>query len=294
MEAFEAAGVGVFALSYDEPEALADFGSAYGITYTLLSDPASEVIRSFGILNTLIDENDHPWFGIPFPGAYVVDAEGLITHKFFENNLAIRIGPEPLLRAARGEAADSPVADHSPPAETKWRIFVDGERLAIGVLRDLVVRIDVPAGRHLYADPAPEGNVPVTLNLDEAPGLVVRDVVKPASAALTLGGTGEVIQVYEGSVELRLPVTVNGDLIAVTKEPGEITLSGELRWQTCDDQMCDLPRREKFGIAVAIAGSVPSELNASADGVVVRGMNAPEHFDRMARRRTQSGTGDGG
>ncbi len=48
MKAFDDAGVDVYALSYDEPDALRDFRSAHKITYNLLSDPDSEVIRSFG------------------------------------------------------------------------------------------------------------------------------------------------------------------------------------------------------------------------------------------------------
>ncbi len=93
----------MYGLSYDKADALRDFRDAHGITYTLLSDPDSEAIRSFGILNTLIDPDDHPWYGIPYPGTYVVSAEGAITHKFFENNLALRAGPEQLLRAALGQ-----------------------------------------------------------------------------------------------------------------------------------------------------------------------------------------------
>ncbi len=76
MPAFEALGIRVLALSYDEPDALKDFQDAYGITFTLLSDPDSRVIRGYGILNTLIAEDDHPWFGIPFPGTYVTDSQG--------------------------------------------------------------------------------------------------------------------------------------------------------------------------------------------------------------------------
>ena len=65
MPHFEAAGIAVYALSYDEPDALRDFRDAHQITYSLLSDPDSKVISDFGILNTLIDPNDHPWYGIP-------------------------------------------------------------------------------------------------------------------------------------------------------------------------------------------------------------------------------------
>ncbi len=73
MQHFDEAGIEVYALSYDETDALKDFADAHNITYTLLSDPDSQVIRSFGILNTLIDPTDHPWYGIPYPGTYVLN-----------------------------------------------------------------------------------------------------------------------------------------------------------------------------------------------------------------------------
>jgi hypothetical protein len=285
MEDFAAAGINVFSLSYDEQDALADFRDAYGISYTLLSDPGSKVIRQFGILNTLIGEDDQPWFGIPFPGTYVVNTEGLISHKFFENNLALRAGPEMLLRAAQGEAVEQAKTGRELPTETMWDVYLDGDRLAVSVLKDLVARIEVPAGRHLYADPAPVGNVPVALVLDEGTRIVSREVVKPESESLTLGGTGEVIEVYDGAVELRLPISVNADLGVADTESHEITLAGELRWQTCDDQVCDLPRRERFELTVPLASIVVSELRSSADGVLVRSMNGLKHFERMAERR---------
>jgi hypothetical protein len=285
IEEFAAAEIEVLSLSYDEPEALADFRDAYGITYTMLSDPDSRIIRHFGILNTFISEDDHPWFGLPFPGTYVVDSEGLISHKFFENNLALRVGPEMLLRAAQGEAIKQAKAALEPRSETTWQVYLDGDRLAVSVLRDLVARIAVPAGRHLYAAPAPVGNVPVELVLDEDPQIVTRPVVQPESESLTLGGTGEVIHVYAGAVEVRLPITVNADLAVAATEAREITLSGELLWQTCDDRVCDLPRREKFSLTVPVAAAVVSELGAPADGELVRSMNGMKHFERMTQRR---------
>jgi hypothetical protein len=104
-------------------DGFADFSAAHGITFSLLSDPDSQVIEAFGILNTLIPPDDHPWHGIPFPGTYVIDDAGVITHKFFENSLAVRVGPEQLLAAVRGEELNfepmegTPVQDvTSPPA----------------------------------------------------------------------------------------------------------------------------------------------------------------------------------
>ena len=103
MENFEAAGAKVYVLSYDEAEAMADYRAAHNANFTMLSDPNSDVIRSFGILNTLIAEDDHPWYGIPYPGVYITDADGVIIEKFFENNFTVRPGPEQLLAALKGE-----------------------------------------------------------------------------------------------------------------------------------------------------------------------------------------------
>lgn len=287
IQAFTEAGIKVFSLSYDEHEALADFRDAYDITYPLLSDPDSKVIREFGILNTLIGEDEHPWFGIPFPGAYVVNEKGVITDKFFENNLAMRVGPEILLRAAQGEQVETIKTKRIPPAETTWEVYLDGDRLAPSLLKDLVARIEVPSGRHLYADPPPAGNVAVSLTLDENPQITAKQMVKPESESLTLGGTGEIIQVYEDVMELRLPITVNTNLVCVTTEARQITVAGELHWQTCDDEVCDLPRKERFEITVPLASMLPSELNVAADGEVVRSMNGIKHFERMAERRQE-------
>lgn len=285
MSAFDALGISVLAISYDEPDALKDFQDAYGITYTLLSDPDSKVIRDYGILNTLIAEDDHPWFGIPFPGTYVTDSQGTITHKFFENNLVLRVGPEELLRAVDGDALSeymgNPVSD-TTDAEPK--VFLEGEHLAVGVLQHLVCQINVSQGRHLYADPAPQGMIPFTLTLDAQSKLVIRELIRPASEAHTMAGTGEVIQVNHGRVELRLPITANAAITSTT-EPTMLDLSGEVSWQTCDEDVCDVPRRSRFAFHVPIEGAVVPEFMTKPGNPKVRAMDGMNHFKKMLSRR---------
>ena len=48
---FRKLGLGVAAISYDSPDILKSFATRRGITFPLLSDEGSKVIRSFGILN---------------------------------------------------------------------------------------------------------------------------------------------------------------------------------------------------------------------------------------------------
>lgn len=276
------AGARVYALSYDEADALRDFRQAYGTTYKFLSDPDSVVIRQFGILNTLIAEDDHPWFGIPYPGTYVLDADGVITHKFFENNLAVRVGPEQLLRAVRGESVAVEAAEPVAPGEVTTRVYLDGDSLAICVQRDLVADLAVPSGRHVYASPAPEGTVAVTLELDSNPGIVTRELIRPPSESHTLGASGEVFQVHHDRVQLRLPITVNGSAMTKDTHPA-VKLSGVLKWQTCDDEVCDIPASERFELSIPIEGPMMRPLMGQSDQDSPE-PNASKHFQRMMER----------
>lgn len=286
MHEFDAAGVRVYALSYDEADALRDFRTAHDITFGLLSDPESEVIRTFGILNTLIDENDHPWFGIPYPGTYVIDGAGTITHKFFDSNLAVRAGPEQLLRAVRGEAvepASGPEAD--APEGVQLSVFLDGPSLTPTVQRDLVFRFAVPAGRHLYAEPAPAGSVAVNVELAANDRLVQRPLLRPAAETHQLAGTSETFPVHHGQFELRLPLTVNGSVLA-GDVPDRVHLTGTIRWQVCDDAVCDIPVSETFELEVPLTRSPPVALRGEGAD---KEPNAVAHFQRMTERRNPTG-----
>ena len=287
MQDFDAAGIRVYALSYDEQEPLTDFAEAYNISYTFLSDPKSEVIRQFGILNTIIAEDDHPWFGIPYPGTYLLDSEGTITHKFFENNLAVRVGPEQLLRAFRGES----LSEMAPPIhearetateEVTAEVYLEGETLALSVQRELVARLTVPAGSHLYASPAPQGIVAVDIELDANPRLVLRDIVRPPSETHSLSGTNETFEVHHGQVELRLPLTVNGSF-AEGGDASVVVISGTVRWQSCDDEVCDLPGVHSFELTVPVAGPVRPKIMVPEDKRTTE-PRALEHFQQMVNR----------
>ena len=131
MAAFDEAGVKLYVLSYDEQDALADFAESGGVTYTMLSDPDSEIITRFGILNTTIPEDDHPWYGIPFPGAYAIGADGTILAKVFEHNFAVRPGPEQLLAAAPGDEAAFG-SEVTAADEVSVELALDGSRLPAG------------------------------------------------------------------------------------------------------------------------------------------------------------------
>lgn len=284
MDAFRAAGVRLYALSYDEPDALADYAKAHDTTFTMLSDPASEVIRSFGILNTLIAPDDHPWYGLPFPGSYVIDADGTIVAKFFEHNFAVRSGPEQLLAAALGQEFAVPVAGASPDADrVSADVQIDGDRLPMGVTRQIVATFRVPQGQHLYGEPVPDGLVAATIELDDNDGILSYELLAPPTSPLTLSGSGETLQVYEGDVVLRLPVTQNARHMQKDDEGRFVTISGRVRWQACDDTECFLPESTPFSFRVEAGFPVLGDMGPGVGRVPA--MNGAQHFQRLIDRR---------
>ena len=282
MDAYRSAGVRMYALSYDEPDALADYAVAQGVTYTMLSDPDSEVITSFGILNTLIPPDDHPWYGIPFPGAYAIDADGMIVAKFFEHNFAVRPGPEQMLAAALGQVFEVEPAD-GPAEQVSVAVSLDGDRLPMGVTRQIVATFRVPAGQHLYGAPVPEGLVAAAIELDDTPGVLSYTPLAPPTSSLTLTGTGDTLEVYEGDVVLRLPVAQNAREMEKGDDGRHVTISGRVRWQACDDVECFLPESTPFRFRVEADFPVLADMGPGEGRVPA--MNGAAHFQKMIDRR---------
>jgi hypothetical protein len=77
------------ALSYGRAAVLIEFATRKGITYPLLSDPESKVIRAFGILNEQFQPSQIP-FGVPYPGTCIIDERGIVRRRFFETDYTER------------------------------------------------------------------------------------------------------------------------------------------------------------------------------------------------------------
>ena len=233
-----------------------------------------------------MDPDDHPWYGIPFPGTYVIDAEGSITAKFFESNLAIRANGDQLLRAAKGESvAIQTVGRKSaePQAEVSLEVILDGESLATGVLRDLIVCLRVPDGQHLYGKPVPEGMVATTVEFEESEGLVVMDPIFPPTSTHVLNGTGEELQVFEGDVVIQVPITHNQRSMEKLDDGSRaVRVAGTVRWQSCDDDVCHLPASQTFELLIPAVKTNSAKYRRDEGST---GMDAAKHLAKMTERR---------
>ena len=77
---FEAIGVTVVGMTYDDHEVLSEFASDRELGYALLSDPDGEYVAELGIRNEEYGPG-HPGFGIPHPGILLIDTSRAILYK---------------------------------------------------------------------------------------------------------------------------------------------------------------------------------------------------------------------
>ena len=76
-------------------DVLARFAAAHGVTFPLLSDEGSKVIRELGMLDEQVYEHhaafgvtdrDDRFWGVPYPGEFLLDERGVVTQKRFQKN----------------------------------------------------------------------------------------------------------------------------------------------------------------------------------------------------------------
>lgn len=84
------------AISYDPLVTLERFASKRNIQFPLLSDSESQVIDAYQVRNP---EATGRGEGIPYPGIFILDPEGVIRKKIFFRDYRERPTSEEILRA---------------------------------------------------------------------------------------------------------------------------------------------------------------------------------------------------
>jgi len=93
-------GINVAAMTYDPYEFLKEVELDEGIEFTLLQDVEMRHVNAFGILNTTDYEPGQRAWGVPYPGIFLIDSEGVIRFKLAEEGYRIRPDFADVLEAA--------------------------------------------------------------------------------------------------------------------------------------------------------------------------------------------------
>ncbi len=98
LKAIEAAGIQIVGLSYDDPKILKIFSDRMKIGFPMLSDPESRTIEAYHIRNPAARGKAE---GVPHPGTFILDRQGVIRAKLFLENFRERHSTDALIDAAR-------------------------------------------------------------------------------------------------------------------------------------------------------------------------------------------------
>jgi peroxiredoxin len=104
---FDAAGIGMVAITYDEPNVQQAFIDKFGITIPVLSDSNALSFKTLGILNTDYAPGDFQ-YGIPHPGIIVVDSDGRVVGKLFLEDYSSRVDATAALAFAKNALGTAP------------------------------------------------------------------------------------------------------------------------------------------------------------------------------------------
>jgi hypothetical protein len=242
LEAIRNEGLGVVAISYDSIGALKNFGDRQHITYPLLSDPDSKIIRALDILNDTTKPGTLT-YGIPYAGVYIVDAQGKVVAKYFEDDYTDRISTADILTRQFG----APLAAAREVSETKHlqiTTAASNDLARPGLRIALSLDIELKPGMHVYA-PGVQGYIPIDWQLDEGGPAAKRHAFKyPDSEMLRLEAIGETVPVYRGRVRIVREITFGQEaaLKPLVTSTGELIIKGSFRYQACDDRKCYVPQ----------------------------------------------------
>ena len=98
LKSIEDAGIQLVGISYDEPAALKRFADQMKISFPLLSDPGSKMIDAYHIRNEAAKGRAE---GVPNPGTFILDREGVIRAKLFLEGYRERHTTDALIEAAK-------------------------------------------------------------------------------------------------------------------------------------------------------------------------------------------------
>ena len=253
LETFTAAGIKVFAISYDPVDVLAKFAEEFGITFPLLSDEGSAVMRQYGIMNTMVRPEETDYYGIPYPGTYAVGEDGRVTEKSFFRYYRVRPSAQSMLKdlfdVEFDTGGDPFVEAAGEGARVSAVLASDG---LVFMQRDpLYVRIALNPGLHIYRAPVPDGFIATEVTVTGPDLLVVEQPVYPEGHPFRVADIPHEFEVLDGSVEIEVPIQwtqPDNAPDAATIVPLEITV----RYQACDAQQCFIPRTVSLHLDVPV------------------------------------------
>jgi peroxiredoxin len=238
----EETGTKLFAISYDPVTVLDGFAREHRITFPLLSDEGSKVIQELGLLNQHVAEQQAYYGrgvephhqGIPYPGNLLLDENGIVVNRQFEQSYRVRPAPDVLLEelvpVERIGSVVSAQAEREGLRVVAWLAtptYRPYERIHIHL------DIRMSKGVHIYAAPAPSGLTGLSVHVESVPHMEVEPLQAPDGEPVEMEGMPPA-RAFTDSVGVTLPLHIDA-------AEGNQTLHVTVRYQACTETVCFPP-----------------------------------------------------
>ena len=241
-----AGGLELAVITYDPIAIQQAYVERQGLEFPMLSDEGSEVIKRYGLLNESVEPGSRV-YGIPHPGTFILDPDGRVVERFFEqghqprntvSSIAVKLGNPLVGIGVDGTRLET---DHlAAVAYPTDEVVAPGNRFSV------VLDVTPKPNMHVYA-PGDHSYQVIALRVSPQAGLIVHPMTYPASEIYHFEPLDERVEVYRQSFRLVQDIT-----IPVTPELRERATSGDtltidavFEYQACDDAICynpvDLP-----------------------------------------------------
>jgi hypothetical protein len=265
---FQRAGVGLAAISYDSAAVLRDFASRKGISFPLLADHESKVIRAFGVANrrfrvgTLLDidteqitdsPGDIPVYGVAFPSVFVIGPNGRVRWRFVSETDELRLTGAAILERSIGVIADG---SRRPLQNGRIQVTVTASNTDAGLGNRLRIGVEVkmPPGFHLYGRDVGRSYHGLEWRMDASSCWYHSDPEYPHPQLRHFAFEKDDLPVYEGDVRVTRDLVLKPVLSAA--EPSlyrlfqtvcldsasRVKASGTVSFQACDERQCYPPQ----------------------------------------------------
>jgi hypothetical protein len=201
--------------------------------------------------------------GTPYPGTFVLNREGRVTSRYFEEFYRERITASTILmKLGTGASPVQATKISAPHAEITT--YSSDAVISPGTMFAVAVNVAPEEHIHVYA-PGARGYKVVKLELAPQQNVRANPSTYPQSEMYFFRPLNERVPVYQKPFTLMQEVVLEASLDAVKALSGktELKLMGALHYQACDDRQCfnptSVPVSWTFRITPNLGGRIRTE-----------------------------------
>jgi peroxiredoxin len=267
--ALKQSGYGIAAISYDSSGVLNEFATRKRIQFPLLADHESTLIRAFGVVDREFRKGmqvdvqtekiyvsslgNVPVYGIAYPAVFVIGLDRKVIWRFVSESAELRLTGSTILERAVGENI---TAYRSVPQGSIVKVSATATTTVAGLGSRLTagVEIGMPKDFHIYGPKAGKEFRSLAWRMNPSQCWAIGETAYPEARWQTLPFSEEKLPVYEGTIQLTRELIVQPAIRAddpsvfelfrktCLDAHSQITASGVLDMQACDDRQCFPPK----------------------------------------------------